>query len=411
MARDRTRKQIRDGLLDELLESCDGPEDVLGKGGLIRQLTGRLVERVLDAELTDHLGYDKHSSAGNGSGNSRNGYRKKTLRDDTGQMEIEAPRDRAGTFEPHLIPKHTSRMPSFDEKVLSLYARGMSTREIQGHLQELYGTEVSPALISTVTDAVVDDATAWQSRPLHEVYPIVYLDALVAKGREERQVQNRAVYTALGINMDGEKEVLGLWIARTEGAKFWLTVLTEMKNRGVRDIFICCVDGLSGFPEAIEAVFPKTTVQLCIVHMVRNSLKFVPWKQRKTVAADLKTIYRAATVEEAEMNLDLFAETWDESYPTISRSWRAHWERITPFFAYPDEIRKVIYTTNAVESLNYSLRRVLKTRGSLPSDQAIVKLLYLAIQRAAKRWTRPVQNWKEALNRFAIMFGDRMPVT
>ena len=233
----------------------------------------------------------------------------------------------------------------------------------------------------------------------------------VVKGREDGQVKNRAVHTALGINMDGEKEVLGLWITENEGAKFWLAVWTELKNRGVQDIFVCCVDGLTGFPNAIETVFPETTVQLCIVHMVRNSLKFVPWKQRKTVAADLKTIYRAATVEEAELNLDLFAETWDESYPTISRSWRAHWERIIPFFAYPGEIRKVIYTINAVESLNYSLRRVLKMRGSLPSDQAIVKLLYLAIQRASKRWTRPVQNWKEALNRFAIMFGDRMPVT
>ena len=375
------------------------------------ELRGRLVERVLDAELTDHLGYDKHDPNGYGTGNSRNGRRKKTLRDDTGQMEIEVPRDRAGTFEPQLVPKHTSRMPSFDEKVLSLYSRGMSTREIQGHLEELYSTDVSPALISRVTDAVVDDVTAWQNRPLHTVYPIVYLDALVAKGRKERQVQNRAVYMALGINMDGEKEVLGLWIAQTEGATFWLGVMTELRNRGVQDIFVCCVDGLKGFPEAIETVFPETTVQLCIVHMVRNSLRYVPWKQRKAVAADLKTIYRAATVEEAEMNLDLFSETWDESYPTISRSWRANWERLIPFFAYPAEIRKVIYTTNAIESLNYSLRRVLKTRGSLPSDEAILKLLYLAIQRAAKKWTRPVQNWKAALNRFAIMFEDRMPVT
>ena len=411
MARDRTRKQIRDEILDELLEGYDNPEDLLGKDGLLNQLRGRLVERVLDAELTDHLGYDKHDPDGYGTGNSRNGRRKKTLRDDTGQMEIEVPRDRAGTFEPKLVPKHTSRMPSFDEKVLSLYSRGMSTREIQGHLEELYSTEVSPALISRVTDAVVDDVTAWQNRSLHTVYPIVYLDALVAKGRKERQVQNRAVYMALGINMDGEKEVLGLWIAQTEGAKFWLGVMTELRNRGVQDIFVCCVDGLKGFPEAIETVFPETTVQLCIIHMVRNSLRYVPWKQRKAVAADLKTIYRAATVEEAEMNLDLFSETWDQSYPTISRSWRANWERLTPFFAYPAEIRKVIYTTNAVESLNYSLRRVLKTRGSMPSDEAILKLLYLAIQRAAKKWTRPIQNWKAALNRFAIMFEDRMPVT
>lgn len=402
---------IKDELLDELLKDCHTGEDLFGKDGLLKQLSARLVERMLDAELTDHLGYERYDPAGRGTSNSRNGHGRKRLKHDTGDVEIEVPRDRAGTFEPQIVPKRQTRMPSFDEKVLSLYARGMTTREIQGHLEELYGTEVSPTLISTVTDAVLDEAKAWQSRPLQAVYPILYLDALMAKGRHEGQVRRQAVYTALGVNLDGEKEVLGLWIAPTEGAKFWLSVLTELKNRGVQDVFYCCVDGLKGFEEAIEAVFPRTTVQLCLVHMVRNSLRFVTWKDRKAVVADLKPIYRAATVAQAEEALNRFADTWDATYPTISRSWIDNWSRIIPFFDEPEEIRKVIYTTNAIESLNYSLRRVLKTRGSLPSEEALIKVLYLAIQQAAKKWTMPVRDWKAALNRFAIKFEDRMPFT
>lgn len=402
---------IQDDLLDALLKDCQTAEDVFGKEGLLKQLSGRLVERMLEAELTDHLGYEKHSPLGRGSGNSRNGHTKKRVKQDAGEAEIAVPRDRTGTFEPQIVPKRSSRMPSFDAKVLSLYARGMSTREIQGHLEELYGTEVSPTLISNVTDAVMEDAQAWRNRPLHSLYPIVYLDALVAKGRHEGQVRNKAVYTALGINLDGEKEVLGLWIALTEGAKFWLSVLTELKNRGVQDIFYCCVDGLKGFEEAILTVFPQTIVQQCIVHQIRNSLRFVTWKDRKAVADALKPIYRAATVAEAEQALDHFAATWDATYPTISRSWIENWSRIIPFFDEPLEIRKAIYTTNAVESLNYSLRRVLKTRGSMPNDEALVKVLYLAIQRASEKWTLPIRDWKAALNRFAIKFGDRLPFT
>ena len=402
---------IKKELLDELLKQVDNPEDLFGKDGLLKELTARLVERVLEAELTDHLGYEKHNPAGRNSGTNRNGHGTKTIKGGQGQLEIKVPRDRNGSFEPKLVEKRQSRMPSFDEKILSLYARGMTTREIQGHLEELYGTQISPTLISTVTDAVLDEVAQWQNRPLRALYPIVYLDALFVKVRHEGRVVKKAVYLALGINLDGEKELLGLWIAQSEGAKFWLGVLTELKNRGVQDVFICCVDGLSGFEEAIEAVYPQTIVQLCIVHMVRGSLRFVTWKDRKAVAKDLKAIYRAATVEQAELELVRFAERWDATYPTISRSWQRHWDRIVPFLAYPPEIRKVIYTTNAIESLNRSLRKVLKTRGALPSDEALLKLLYLALGKITKKWTMPIRDWKAALNRFAIEFEGRMPLS
>lgn len=402
---------IKKELLDELLKQVDNPEDLFGKDGLLKELTARLVERVLEAELTDHLGYEKHNPAGRNSGNNRNGHGTKTIKGGQGQLEIKVPRDRNGSFEPKLVEKRQSRMPPFDEKILSLYARGMTTREIQGHLEELYGTQISPTLISTVTDAVLDEVAQWQNRPLRALYPIVYLDALFVKVRHEGRVVKKAVYLALGINLDGEKELLGMWIAQSEGAKFWLGVLTELKNRGVQDVFICCVDGLSGFEEAIEAVYPQTIVQLCIVHMVRGSLRFVTWKDRKAVAKDLKAIYRAATVEQAELELARFAERWDQTYPTISRSWQRHWDRIVPFLAYPPEIRKVIYTTNAIESLNRSLRKVLKTRGALPSDEALLKLLYLALGKITQKWTMPIRDWKAALNRFAIEFEGRMPLS
>jgi putative transposase len=365
---------------------------------------------MLEGEMTDHLGYERHAPAGKGTGNSRNGHSKKTLKGEQGDVEIRVPRDRSGTFEPRIVPKHERRLPSLDQKILSLYARGMTTREIQGHLEELYHTEISPTLISNVTASVLEEVTAWQTRPLEALYPILYLDALHVKVRDEGQVQRKAVYLALGINLDGEKELLGLWIAQAEGAKFWLSVLTELKNRGLEDILICCIDGLTGFREAIETVYPQTLVQLCIVHMVRGSLRFVNWKDRKAVAKDLRTIYQAATEAAGRAALERFAETWDGKYPTISRSWHRHWDELSVFYAYPKEIRRVIYTTNAIESVNRQMRKILKNRGALPSDEAVLKLMYMALQKISRKWTRPIMNWPAALNRFAIEFEGRVPL-
>ena len=404
-----TEKELLDGLLDKLLKDYKKPEDILGEQGLLKRLSKAILERALGSELTDHLGYEKHDPAGYGSGNARNGSTEKTLKSKNGEITIEVPRDRNSTFEPQIVKKHQTRFDGFDDKILSMYARGMTTRDIQGHLEEIYGVEVSPTLISNVTEVVAEEVKAWQSRPLDAVYPIVYLDALHVKIRDAGHVQNRAIYVAIGVKLDGDKEVLGLWAGQAEGAKFWLQVVTELKNRGVQDIFIACVDGLKGLPQAIETVFPKAQVQLCIVHLVRNCLNYVSWKERKTVAAELKPIYRAATSEEAQQRLAGFAEKWDGRYPSISQIWRRNWEQVTPFFAYPTEIRKVIYTTNAVESLNMSLRKVIKTRGSFPNEEAATKLLYLALERAARRWTRPVADWKAALNRFAILYEDRLP--
>ncbi|HET7102378.1 MAG TPA: IS256 family transposase [Terriglobia bacterium] len=404
-----TEKELLDGLLDQLLKNYKKPEEILGEQGLLKRLSKAVLERALGGELTDHLGYEKHDPTGYGSGNSRNGTTEKTLKGKNGEVKIDVPRDRKGTFEPQIVKKHQTRFDGFDDKILSMYARGMTTRDIQGHLEEIYGVEVSPALISNVTDAVVEEVKAWQSRPLDAVYPILYLDALHVKIREAGHVQNRAIYVALGVQLEGHKEVLGLWAGQAEGAKFWLQVVTELKNRGVQDIFIACVDGLKGLPQAIETVFPKAQVQLCIVHLVRNSLNYVSWKERKAVAADLKPIYGAATSDDAWQRLEAFAEKWDGRYPSISQIWRRNWDQVSPFFGYPAEIRKVICTTNAVESLNMSLRKVIKTRGSFPNEEAALKLLYLGLERAAKKWTRPVLDWKAALNRFAILYEDRLP--
>jgi transposase-like protein len=403
-------KSKQDALIDELLEDIEDPKDILGKNGLLKQLTKRLVERTLEAELADHLGYEPHEQKGRGTGNNRNGKGRKTVKSETGEIDITVPRDRNGTFEPKLVKKRQRRLEGFDDKVLALYSRGLSTRDIQGQLKELYSVDVSPTLISNVTHAVMDDVRAWQSRPLSTVYPILYFDALFVKSRQEGPVKNKAVYLALGINLEGEKELLGLWIAETEGSKFWLSIFNEIKNRGVQDCFIACVDGLKGLPEAIESVFPDTQVQLCIVHKLRNSFKYVPWKDRKAVAKDLRAVYGAATLKEAEHALDKFSDTWDAKYPAISPSWRSDWDRLTVFFDYTPEIRKVIYTTNAIESLNFSLRKILKNRGAFPNDDSIIKILYLAIERASRKWTMPIRNWKAALNQFVILFGDRVPV-
>jgi len=400
---------IDNELIDNLLKDYKKPEDLIGDNGLLKELTKRLLERAMAAEMTEHVGYEKHDSIGNNSGNSRNGKSAKTIKGSFGTMPLEVPRDRNGTFEPQIIEKHQTRFTGFDENIISLYARGLSTREIQQHIEEIYHVEVSPALISNVTDEVIDEVRTWQNRQLDEVYPIMYLDAIQFKVRDSGHVRNKAIYLAIGIKMDGMKEVLGLWIAQTEGAKFWLQVVTELKNRGVTDIFIACVDGLKGFPEAIESVFPQTEVQLCIVHLVRHSLNYVAWKQRQEVAADLKPIYTAATDTEAEQRLAEFSLKWDAKFPMISKSWRSNWTRVIPFFAHPPEIRKIIYTTNAIESLNMSLRKVTKARGSFPNDESVSKLLYLALRNIAKKWTRPVLDWSSALNRFAIIYEDRLP--
>jgi len=396
-----------DKLLDELIKGKT-PEEIAGEGGLLQQLTKRLYERALEGEMTHHLGYPPKAPEGKNTGNSRNGKTAKKLKTDTGDLDIAVPRDRNGEFEPQLVKKHQRRTSSFDEKVLALYARGMTTRDIQEHLKELYQTEVSPALISAVTDAILEDVKTWQSRPLDPVYPIVYLDAIHLKMRESGQVKNQAVYLALGINVEGHKELLGLWVGEHEGSKFWLNVLNELKNRGARDILIACVDGLSGFPEAIETAYPKAQVQLCIVHMVRNSLKYVSWKQRKVVAADLKAIYSAATVESAEKALETFESKWQEKFPQIARSWRSCWMNIIPFFGYPPEIRKVIYTTNAIESMQAQLRKVTRKRGSFPTADSVRKVIYLALQRISKKWKRPIKDWPAALNHFSIVFEGRV---
>ena len=399
---------IRPELIDELLKGYTEPEEITGNGGLLKRLTKAILERALESELTHELGYEKHAPEGRNGGNSRNGRSSKTLKTDHGDLEIAVPRDRQGAFEPRIVKKGQRRFTGFDDKILSMYARGMTTRDIQGHLEEIYGVEVSPELISTVTDGILSEVKEWQSRPLDALYPIVFFDAIMMRIRDEGRIMNKAAYLAIGIDMNGLKDVLGIWIEKNEGAKFWLSVFTELKNRGLQDVLIACVDGLKGLPEAIEAVFPQTEVQLCIVHMVRNSLKFVSYKDRKKIAADLKTIYRAATVEQAEEALTEFEQTWDNRYPMISKSWRANWPRIIPFFSYPEDIRKAIYTTNAIESLNNSLRKVTKNRNSFPNDEAAIKLLYMALKNIAKKWTMPIQNWSLALHQFSIRFEGRV---
>ncbi|MCK9534942.1 MAG: IS256 family transposase [Pseudomonas sp.] len=369
-------------------------------------LTKVMVEAALSVELDDHLGYRKHEQSS--SDNSRNGVTRKTVRTEDGQFELDTPRDRQGDFEPQLVKKHQTRFTSMDDKILFLYAQGMTTREIVDIFKEMYCADVSASFISKVTDAVIDQVVEWQSRPLDAVYPIVYLDCIVVKIRQDKHVINKAVYLALGVNMEGHKELLGLWLSENEGAKFWLNVLTELQNRGVKDILIACVDGLKGFPDAINAVFPETQIQLCIVHMVRNSVKYVPWKDYKAVTAELKQIYQSVTEEEALLALNQFAEHWDDKYPQISKSWRTHWHNLNTLFNYPADIRKVIYTTNAIESLNSVIRKAIKKRKLFPTDDSAKKVIYLAIQNASKKWTMPIRDWKPALNRFMIEFEDRL---
>jgi putative transposase len=401
---------FRPELIDELLKDYKNPEDLMGEGGIFKQLTKALIERCLTAELDTHLEEEKQELEPTSPKNRRNGHSKKTIKGEFGKAEIAVPRDRNGEFEPIIVRKGQTRFNGFDDKILSLYARGMTTRDIQDQLQDLYGVEVSHALISNVTEAVEAERKAWQNRSLDAVYPIVFLDALMVKVRHEGRVINKAVHLALGVNLEGKKELLGIWMTQNESSKFWLSVVTELHNRGVKDIFIACVDGLTGFPEAIETVFPQTRVQLCIVHLVRNSLSYVSYKDRKAVAADLKLVYAAATESEAEQALVDFAERWDKQYPTISKSWLNHWQQVIPFFAFPADIRKAIYTTNAIESMNMTLRKVLRNHRSFPTDESVMKVIYLAIQNISKKWTMPIRDWKAALNRFAIEFDGRFPL-
>ena len=374
-----------------------------------KQLKKMTVEAALGAEMEEHLGYAKHAPEGHNTGNSRNGHSPKTLKGDHGEVVIDVPRDRNGTFEPQLVRKGQTRLTEFDDQILSLYSKGLSTRDIVATFKEMYGAEVSATLVSKVTESVLEKVQQWQSRALDEVYPIVYLDCIVVKVRRDKRVINKSIYLALGINLEGQKELLGMWLSENEGAKFWLSVLTELQNRGIKDIFIACVDGLKGFPDAINTAYPNAKVQLCIVHMVRNSLRFVPRKDRKRVAADLKKIYSSATVVEAETELQSFSAAWDAKYPAISKSWYEHWPNLITLFDYPSEIRKVIYTTNAIESLNSVIRKATKNRKIFPHDNSALKVVYLAIQAASQKWTMPLRNWNSALNRFMIEYEGRLP--
>ena len=412
--KNRTANGLNLDAIDELLKGFSGPEAIMGRGGLMDQLTKEVVERALRGELSHHLGYAKgqeRTAAGeeDSASNCRNGYSKKTIKGENGAMEIEVPRDRVGSFEPQLIRKGQRRFAEFDERIIAMYGRGMTVREIQGFLLDQYKVEVSPDFISTVTDSVLEAVSEWQNRPLERLYPVVFFDALRVKIRDEGTVKNKAVYLALAIREDGCKEVLGIWIEQNEGAKFWLKVMNELRNRGVEDILISVVDGLKGFPDAITAVFPQACVQTCIVHLMRNSLEFCSWQDRKAVAAALKEIYRAATPEAAAARLEEFAASkWGSKYAPIAAIWRRVWEQVIPFYAYPPEIRKIIYTTNAIESLNMQVRKVVKNRGHFPGDEAATKLIYLALQNLTKKWTKPVVGWKAAMNQFAIQYGERI---
>ena len=402
--------QISDEVVDQLLAGARTEVEIAGPGGLLAQLTKRLVERALEVELTEHVGYEPHCEPPGGGGNTRNGTTPKTLITDQGRIPIDAARDRDGSFEPQIVRKRQRRFKGFDDKILALYSRGLSTRDIEAHLEEMYGVKVGRELISKVTDAVMDDVRAWAARPLEDVYPVIFLDALVLKIREGGSVQRRACYLALGIGVDGDRDVLGIWFQETEGAKFWMQVLNDLKQRGVRDILICCVDGLKGFPEAIEAIFPKTTVQTCIVHLIRHSLKYVPRREREQVARDLKPIYTATDADAAQAALEAFDEKWGQRFPVITQSWLNAWEHVIPFLAFPDEVRRVIYTTNAIEALNRQLRKAIKTKGHFPNEDAARKLIYLALVNAVPQWTR-TRNWTAALLAFKIHFGDRLPDT
>ena len=406
-ARDRLAGLLPDDALQDALKGLE-PDEITGPGGLLTQLAGRVIETALGAELSGHLGYPPGQAPPGGAGNHRNGHTAKTVQTELGPVEVRTPRDRQGSFEPKLVGKRQTRLAGLDEKILGLYAGGMTVRDIEAHLRDLYGVQVGRDTISTVTDAVLEDVQAWRSRPLDAVYPIVYFDCLMVKVREDRSVRSRACYLAVGVSVEGDREVLGIWWQETEGAKFWLAVLNDLAQRGVDDVLIACVDGLAGFPEAIEAVFPQAWVQTCIVHQIRSSMRYVAYRDKKRVAADLKPVYRAINSEAAEQALAAFEEHWSGRYPMIAESWRAHWPQITPFLALPEDLRRAVYTTNSIENLNRQIRKTIKTRGHFPDEQAATKLIYLAIQRAESKW-RNAYNWTGALRGLKIHFGDRLP--
>jgi putative transposase len=406
-ARDRLAGLLPDDALQDALKGLE-PDEITGPGGLLSQLAGRVVETALGAELTEHLGYPPGQAPPGGAGNHRNGHTPKTVQTELGPVAVKTPRDRKGSFEPRLVGKRQTRLAGLDEKILALYSGGMTVRDIERHLQDLYGVQIGRDTISRVTDAVLEDVAAWRTRPLDAVYPIVYFDCLMVKIREDRSVRSRACYLAVGVSVDGERDVLGIWWQETEGAKFWLAVLNDLHQRGVADVLVACVDGLAGFPEAIEAVYPQAWVQTCIVHQIRNSMRYVAYKDRRRVAADLKPVYRAVNADAAEAALTAFDERWSGRYPMIADSWRARWPQITPFLALPDELRRAVYTTNSIENLNRQIRKTIKTRGHFPDEQAATKLIYLAIQRAERKWRTPY-NWTAALRGLKIHFGDRLP--
>lgn len=403
-------KDVIDQLLDQIDFHGMTVEELAGENGLLKKLTSRFYSKALNAEMDEHLGYKKNDNAGDNSGNSRNGYTTKTvITDDNDTIEVQVPRDRNSTFEPVIIPKHEKRTPLFNDQIISMYSFGMSTRDIQRHLQQVYGVEVSPETISNITESVMADVREWQNRPLEKSYPILFLDALRVNSRQDGKNVNKALYVALAINWEGRKEVLGLWLADTEGAKFWMSVLTDIKNRGVEDILIACMDGLTGFPDAVKAVFPDTHIQHCIVHMIRNSTKFVSYKDLKAVCRDLKEVYSAINAESGHEALEEFGKKWNDKYPMIQASWERNWNDLTEFFNYPKDIRRAIYTTNAIESLNFSLRKVTRNKSSFPDDDSIYKVMYLAIKNASTRWTMSIKDWGLAVNQFAILFDGRVP--
>lgn len=410
----KTTKDKEPDVIDKMLEGIDfsglSQEEILGRDGLIKSLTRKILNRALEAEMETMLGYKKNSIEGNNSGNSRNGYSKKSVLAGDQEIEIEIPRDRNGEFKPLIVPKYQKRLPVFNDQIIALYSRGMTTRDIQGYLREMYSVDVSPELISNVTAAVNDEVQEWRKRPLEEVYTFVYLDALRVNSREDGSNKNKALYVALGVNLEGKKSVLGFYMNETEGAKFWMTVLNDLKNRGVKDILIACMDGLTGFPEAVRAIYPNTRVQLCIVHMIRNSTRFVSYKDLKAVCKDLKEIYGASNEEAAIEALEAFGDKWDSKYPMIKKSWESKWNDLCAIFEYPEEIRKVIYTTNSIESLNFSLRKVTKNRAAFPNDESVYKIMYLAIKNIEQRWTLPIRNWSSIINQLTILFGERVKI-